>query len=597
MAANSSVVLTQLDFDSHRASLKAFLKQQAEFKDYNFDGSSMGVLLDILSYNTYLNNFYLNMVGNEMFLDSAVLRDSVVSHAKELNYVPRSFTSATANLNLTVVSSDPAKRSIVVPKGTSFITRVNDRSFSFITKENLVATSSNSTFSMSDVQVYEGSYVSETYVINYSNPLVYKINNLNADISSVVVTVIEDNGANSYQYNRATSLFGYGAASKIFFVQPAIGDLYEIVFGDGVVGRKPKDNSVIIIEYRVCNGELPNGANKFTNASRIDGEANVTVVTSAAASGGAVAETLDSIKYNAPRAFTAQERAVTSEDYENILKANYPEINAVVAYGGETTNPPQYGRIFLSIDLNDIDGLPRSKMDEYSKFLRTRSSVSLEPIFVSPDYVYLRVTSRIKYNINTTIKNPEDIRTIVISSILDYASTNLNNFNRTLRYSRLIKSIDDSDAAIISNETDVEYIKYFTPTLNVPQNIVCDFKAPLIPTVPELGDLHPIIDIHAVSSTPFTYAGTPNCVLEDNGEGVVRVVVPAGNNHQVVEVVGTVDYDTGVVQLKNFKISNYVGTSLKIYGVPKTKDLSSSQNVILNILEPDVQITIDQVRE
>lgn len=597
MAANSSVVLTQLDFDSHRASLKAFLKQQAEFKDYNFDGSSIGVLLDILSYNTYLNNFYLNMVGNEMFLDSAVLRDSVVSHAKELNYVPRSFTSATANLNLTVVSSDPAKRSIVVPKGTSFITRVNDRSFSFITKENLVATSSNSTFSMSDVQVYEGSYVSETYVINYSNPLVYKINNLNVDISSVVVTVIEDNGANSYQYNRATSLFGYGASSKIFFVQPAIGDLYEIVFGDGVVGRKPKDNSVIVIEYRVCNGELPNGANKFTNASRIDGEANITVVTSAAASGGAVAETLDSIKYNAPRAFTAQERAVTSEDYENILKANYPEINAVVAYGGETANPPQYGRIFLSIDLKDIDGLPRSKMDEYSKFLRTRSSVSLEPIFVSPDYVYLRVRSIIKYNINTTIKNPEDIRTIVISSILDYASTNLNNFNRTLRYSRLIKSIDDSDAAIISNETDVEYIKYFTPILNVPQNIVCDFKAPLIPTVPELGDLHPIIDIHAVSSTPFTYAGTPNCVLEDDGEGVVRVVVPAGNNHQVVEVVGTVDYDTGVVQLKNFKISNYVGTSLKIYGVPKTKDLSSSQNVILNILEPDVQITIDQVRE
>ena len=597
MAANSSVILTQLDFDSHRASLKAFLKQQAEFKDYNFDGSSIGVLLDVMSYNTYLNNFYLNMVGNEMFLDSAVLRDSVVSHAKELNYVPRSFTSAVANLNLTVASTDPTKRSIVVPKGTSFITRVNDKSFSFVTQENLVVTSSNSTFSISDVQVYEGSYVSETYVINYDKSLVYKINNLNADISSIVVTVLEDNGANSYQYNRATSLFGYGASSKIFFVQPAIGDLYEIVFGDGVIGRKPKDNSVIIIEYRICNGELPNGANKFTNASRIDGEADITVVIGSAASGGAVAETLESIKYNAPRAFTAQERAVTSEDYENILKANYPEINAVVAYGGETANPPQYGRIFLSIDLKDIDGLPRSKTDEYKKFLRTRSSVSLETIFVSPDYVYLKVNSTIKYNINTTIKNPEDIKTIVISSILDYTTNNLNNFNKTLRYSRLINTIDLADPAIISNETEIEYVKYFTPLFNVSQNITCDFRASLIPTVPELSDFHPIIDAHAISSTPFTYAGTPNCVLEDNGEGIVRVVVPVGANHRVVESIGTVDYETGSVILKNFKISNYQGSSLKIYGAPKTKDLVSSQNVILNILEPDIQITIDQVRE
>ena len=166
-----------------------------------------------------------------------------------------------------------------------------------------------------------------------------------------------------------------------------------------------------------------------------------------------------------------------------------------------------------------------------------------------------------------------------------------------MRYSRLINTIDLADPAIISNETEIEYVKYFTPLFNVSQNITCDFRASLIPTIPELSDFHPIIDVHAISSTPFTYAGTPNCVLEDNGEGIVRVVVPVGANHRVVESIGTVDYETGIVILKNFKISNYQGSSLKIYGAPKTKDLVSSQNVILNILEPDIQITIDQVRE
>ena len=598
MAANSSIILTQLDFNEYKASLKAYLKEQSEFQDYDFDGSNLSVLLDILAYNTYQNAFYLNMVSNEMFLDSAKLRDSVISHAKELNYLPRSFTSAKATIRLTITPTNPNKNSIVIPKGTSFITRIDDFSYTFNTNENIVVTNKiNGAFESDSITIYEGNYLSDTYAVNYDNPLIFKISSKNVDISSVAVTVIEDNGAVNIEYSRATSLFGHDGNSAVFFLQPGIGDLYEVVFGDGIVGRKPKNNSIIIIEYRVSNGELPNGAFRFVNAGRIDNEANVVITTLSAAADGAVAEDLNSIKFNAPRAFTTQERAVTAEDYENLLKANFPEINAVIAYGGEDATPPQFGRIFVSVDLTDVDGLPKIKEDEYKRFLRSRSSVAMEPLFITPDYTYLKVDSTVRYNINRTGRNPEDLRTFAIDSILNYASTNLNSFARTFRYSKLVQAIDATDASVISNETDINLIKYLTPELNVPLNLTIDFKCPLTQEIPLLGDEHPIIDVHGITSTPFTYTGIQNCVLEDNGDGLVRIVTPVGANHKKIVDIGTVDYDTGVVRLNNFIVQNYIGTSLKIYAEPRSRDITAIQNVILNIIESDVNITIEQIRE
>ena len=655
MAANSSIVLTQLDFDSYKDSLKTFLRSQDRFKDYDFDGSNLSVLLDVLSYNTYQNAFYLNMISNEMFLDSAKLRDSVISHAKELNYLPRSFRSSSARIQLVITSPDAAKRSIVVPKGTSFTARVDDFTYNFSTTENVVITKrvpsgSNFVYTSEDITIYEGNYLSDTYNVNYNSPLIYKISNKRVDLESLLVTVFEDNGTTTHTYSRATSLFGHDLNAKVFFLQPGIGDAYEVVFGDGVVGRKPKNNSVVVIEYRVCNGELPNGAFRFINTARIDDESNVVIETLSAATDGAVAEDLNSIKYNAPRAFTTQERAVTSEDYENLLKANFPEINAVVAYGGEDANPPQFGRIFLSIDLKDVDGLPKIKETEYKKFLRSRSSVAIEPLFVSPDYTYLYVNTNIKYNINLTGLNPEDIRTLVIDSILTHASTNLNNFGRTLRYSRFIRDIDAAENSIISNETQVELVKYLTPVLSttvtstptstsgslVPsiasatsnslfrrdvggllsrltsgslvslatsgvvssgQNVTIDFKNPLRNDVPGKGAEHLIGDIHVVSSSTFTYNGLANCRLEDNGDGIMRIINTSGTQHRTILDIGTVDYDTGIIRIDNFNITNYTGTSLKVYAKPRNLDITSSQNVILNILENDVDVTIEQIRE
>lgn len=599
MAANSSITLTALDFDSYKESLKSYLRAQDRFKDYDFNNSNMSVLLDLLSHNTYLNAFYLNMVASEMFLDSAQLRDSVISHAKELNYLPRSFTSAVATVNVVIdAGAENTKNAILITKGTQFITRVGDSAFTFTTAEDIVTTVSNGRyFIATGVKIYEGNYNSDTYVVDYNDPLIYKINSNQVDLSSITVRIVENNGSDVQQYVRATSMFGLDETSKVFFVQPALNGEYEVVFGDGVIGRRPLNNSVVLIEYRVCNGELPNGAGKFFPAGRIDNEANITITTTKPAADGSVGESLNSIKYNAPRAFTTQERAITAEDYENILKLNYPEINAVAAYGGEDATPPQYGRVFISIDLKDVDGLPKIKENEYKRFLRSRSSVAMEPIFISPDYLYLRINSLIKYNINITGRNPEDIRTLVTRSILQHSLDNLNSFNRTLRYSKLVKDIDDSEASVISNETEIELIKYLTPVLNRPQNFTIDFKTPLIQSVPFLGDDHPIIDVHAIASTPFTYESINNCVLEDDGDGVVRIVTPVGANHKKIIDVGTVDYDTGVVRINNFNISQFVGTSLKVYAIPRNKDVTSVQNVILNVLEPDITLTIEQIRE
>jgi hypothetical protein len=555
----------------------------------------MSVLLDVLAYNTYQNAFYMNMISNEMFLDTAQLRDSVVSHAKELNYLPRSFKSAEATLAVTIVSSDPEKRNIVIPKGTAFSTRVGANTYLFTTPETSTVTSSNTTFATS-LTVYEGDYVTDTYPVSYTTPVNYIINNKNVDISSLKVTVIEDNGANMINYTRATSLFDLLATSPVFFIQPYIGDTYEIIFGDGIVGRKPKNGSVVVIEYRISNGELPNGARVFRAAQAIDGETNITVRTVSTASGGAVYESLESIKYNAPRAFTTQERAVTAEDYENLLKINYPEINAVTAYGGEDAEPPQYGRVFVSVDLKDVDGLPKIKENEYKRFLRSRSTVAMEPVFISPDYLYLSVACDVKYNINLTPLNPDDIRTLVMAKILEYASTNLNNFAKTMRYSKFVKAIDEAHPSIISNETEIRLVKYVTPTLNTPQKVSINYGIPIIDTIPLLGAEHAAIDDHAINSSAFVFNGK-QCNLEDDGGGILRITTILGESHQKVVDVGTIDYGLGKLEIKNLRMSSFAGDYLKIYAIPKYKDISTSKNSILNILESDVEINIEQVRE
>ena len=593
MAANSSIILSNIDFDTHKNTLKQYLRSQTRFQDYDFEGSNMNVLLDILSYNTFHNMFYLNMVASEMFLDSAQIRDSVVSHAKELNYVPRSFRSAEANVNISIVTTDTTKRTIPIPKGTTFTSRFNNRNYTFSTGELVTLTDytvnadTTLTFDGLNIQLYEGYYVNDTFTFVNNNTQRFILSNRNCDIDSATVTVIEDTGANTLVYTKASSLFGVDGDSQVFFVQPAENETYEITFGDGVSGRKPKDNSIVSVEYRVSNGQLPNGCNTFKADTTIDGEAAIIISTNSAAAGGSVSEDIESIKYNAPRHFTTQERAVTTEDYENLLKQNFSEINAVSAYGGEDLTPPQFGKVFVAVDLVDVDGLPEVKKDQYYRFLKPRSPVSIDPEFVDPGYTYIEVTSTVNYNLNTTKLSSEDIRTIVTSAIRQYALDNLNDFNRVFRYSKVTNAIDSSQGAIISNETSVKLIKIVTPTLGALQTFDVDFQTELDTSLAES------VGGYTLQSTRFTYNGE-RATFQDDGNGTVNIVSATGS---VITNIGTIDYETGLVQISGLNISAYEGAGIKVKAVPLSKDVRVVNNIILNIAEDDIRLTIRGVSQ
>ena len=594
--ANAGNELTTLDFESIKYNLKEYLRSQEVFTDYDFEGSNINVLLDVLAYNTQLNAFYLNMIGSEMFLDSALLRDSAVSHAKELNYVPRSFRSAQATVNI-LLRDTTDNPSVLIPKGTAFAGRNGSKKFTFVVGDDVVAESTGVTnqFEALNVVLYEGDYTYDSYTVNDENPVRYIATNKTIDTNSITVTVIEDNGATTLQYQKADNLFGLGSTSQVFFIQAAENDTYEIVFGDGVIGRKPKDRSTVIIQYRKCNGELSNGINEFAPTDTIGSAEVTTINTVFAASGGAIPETLDSIKFNAPRAFTTQERVVTAEDYKTLLLQNFSDINDVSAYGGEEAVPPRYGKVIVAVDLKNTDILPPSRSAEYRSFIKSRSPLSIDPVFETPIYTYVQVDTKVKYDINKSSLSSQSIKNIVLSAIQNYNQTRLNGFKKTLHYSKLVTAIDNSDASIISNDTDVKIIKRFTPELQTTKNYVIDFGVKLDDSITLLPPIRKPGEEPVITSTTFGYSGN-QVVLEDDGEGTMRLMVATGEEYQLLKTVGEVNYDTGVITLDSFRPTSLNSEYIKIYAKTSDSDIMSTKNIILSIANEDVRILVEQER-
>ena len=599
MAQRSSTDLTSLDFDKVKQNLKDYLRSQDVFKDYDFESSNMNVLLDVLAYNTNLNGFYLNMLASEMFLDTAQLRDSVISHAKELNYLPRSFRSAVADVDIVIQpTGSQTPSSYVIPRGFSFTGTVDGRSFTFVTDQNINVGQINGTFRVNNVSLYEGDYIFDSYAINDANPSRYIITNKTVDTNSITVVVTEDNGATVIQYRRADSLFGLDGQSPVFFIQPAENDTYEIVFGDGVIGRKPKDRSVVLIQYRKCNGELPNGIRAFTPDADLPNGRISRIITNVSARGGSIPESVSSIKLNAPRAFTTQQRVVTANDYETLLKANFSEINAVSAFGGEEAIPPQFGKVIIAVDLKTTDELPPSKRRIYQDFIKPRSPLSIDPVFVDPEFTFVRVNTKVKYNINQTSLNIDDIRTIVRSAITEFNDENLNGFNKTLFYSNLVSTIDASQQSIISNDTEVFAQKIFIPALRQVDNYDIDFGMSLKDDIAQLPTTRRPRELTVISSSPFIFNGT-QCILEDDGEGTMRIMtgnIQGQEGFRVVRNVGTVDYDKGFIQLKQFAPQALVGGQIDIFARTFERNISSVRKTILAIRPRDINIEVEQVR-
>jgi len=595
--ANTSVALTSLDFDEIKSNLKEYLKRSnSPFKDYDYEGSNMNVLLDVLAYNTYLNSFYLNMVSREMFLDTAQTRDSVLSHVKELNYVPRSYRSSEAQVSFNITPSSAISQ-LIVPRGTSFTTRVGSNSYTFSTEENVVLSlNSNGYFEANSLTIYEGTYVYETFVyVSSNNTQRFVLSNPTVDTRSIVVSIIENNGANVVPYTRATSFLGLNSNSTVYFLQGAENTQFELLFGDDVIARRPRNGSTILVEYRVCNGELPNGTDVFDIDGPIQGQANISAISTVrAASSGAVTEAIESIKFNAPRYYQNQDRAITTSDYENLLKANFPVIDAIAAFGGEELDPPQYGKVYISVDIANADGTPQGLVDEFYNFIKPRSPLSIDPVFVDPDFLYLDVYSKVRYNVTQTNLRINDIKTLVVSAISQYNTDNISDFKKTLRYSRLTNYIDESHFSIISNDTFIRPFKIITPLLGRVNNIVVNFGFELS----AFNNLTPFNlenERASITSTSFTFDNR-SCHFNDDGLGNINIVTTVGNNHQVLSTVGTVDYRTGTIILNNFNIQSYDGEGIKIFVDTVTKDIFSSKNVILEIRDIDIRVDVEAIR-
>ena len=610
--ANNSVVLSTLDFDSLKLNLKQYLQTQSVFKDYNFEGSNINVLLDVLAYNSYLNAFYLNMVASEMFLDSAQKYDSVVSHAKELNYLPRSNRSSVSDITLTVDASSSGQ--LTIPKGARFSGINSNGSFTFTTNESTTVTSSTNTYTFSNLQIYEGNYFNDTYVVNYDiENQSFLITNDGADIDSLAVTVTENAGANVTIFERRNNLFGLNSNSNIYFVEPTQNSLYEIAFGDNLFGRKPLNGAIVNLEYRVSSGIESEGISKFTLATDL-GPTNgksisaTKVTVSSNSAGGANQESIESIRFSAPRYFATQQRAVTTDDYASLVLTNFPEqISDVNVYGGQDVVPKKYGRVIVSVKPASGTIAPDYVKNDITKYLQDFIALPNRVEIADPDYFYCSIISTVQYDSAATTKTAAELKTLVLSSISSYSTNNLEVFDSDLRYSKLVSTIDAADTSIVSNQTDLRLVKRLTPNLNenttyeIKTNNPIDFNSTVYVANVSHEELHTTsFDLHSehssVLSSTFTYNATdggvyPLSFIEDDQQGNLRVFSPSGNTLIITDRVGTVDYVTGEVTISRLNVSDYTNY-ISLYIRTETRDLISKQNNILIIDPDDVQISM-----
>lgn len=594
--ANTNIELVGLDFASLKSNLKTFLKNNTQFKDLDYEGSNINVLLDVLAYNTYLNAFYTNMVASEMFLDTAQLRDSIVSHAKELNYVPRSFSSSRASVTVAITPTSSVP-SISVPIYTSFTARVGSNSYTFSTAEaHVISQSNNGVYSLT-TDIFEGNIITDSFVVNSGTTRQrYVLSSSTIDVSSIAVTVYEDSGQTTHTYTRATKLLGVTDQSKVFFVQAAENQQYEIVFGDDVFGRKPKDGATVVAKYRACSGELPNGAAVFVSDGLIDSHANISITTLQTATGGAVAESNESVRFNAPRAFQAQDRAVTSSDYETLLSANFTDIQAISVYGGEELTPPQYGRVFISVDLENMDGAPEGRKRVFYDFIKDKTPLTIEPVFIDPEFMYLKINSTVYYDVNTTTKTTADIQSNVRAAISTYQTNNLDNFKTTMYYSVLSRSIDNADQSIVGNDTEVLLAARINPPLNSSQAFTINTRNRLAQETGVKLTTDEAHYGHTITSSPVTYQGV-SAIIVDDTLGKLYIAALQNNTIELLTQIGTVDYETGLVTVSSLNISDYLGSYLEFRFRTETKNILCVQNTILTIDDVDVTVNVVGVKQ
>ena len=584
-----SINLKVLDPNTYKQSLIDYLKTQTVFKDYNFEDSNINVILDVLSHNTYVNSFYKNMIFNESQLDSCLLRSSAISKAKELNYVPLSKRSSKARIKITIQAENIT--SLELPKGTQFSGKGNLTSFTFTTNKSYIAKSSSGIFTFPDVEIFEGAYFTDTYIIDSSiEDQKVIVSNKDVDTTSLEVVSIDYNTSETILYKRKETSFDLVPTSEIYFLEGYAEDQYRVVFGQDVLGKQPTNGSSVVLLYRVVSGA--NGAD-FISEFSLDEDIvlssggileSIQIDTLDSSSGGSNSEDIEDIKFKSPRYFAAQESAVTSTNYKSlILKEFSSNLKDVNVYGGEKHKPKKYGKVIIVLKPNGSDITTQTVKNDIFSFIQDFNVGAVTPIIIDAENFYLKINSTVQYDPSNTSLFLKDINTSIFDSIKTYSNSQLESFGGDFRYSKFMKAIDDKDKSIISNDTEVLLVKRLIPKINSDQKFYINFGNKIV----------------GLTSSLFTWlkdsSPVEDCYLSFMDGDINIVKLDQTQKETTIEKkIGTINLLTGEINITKMTLASFnkINPYLEVIVSTESKDIIIPEDKILNISDSDITINI-----
>ena len=596
MANNLNV--TELDFDQIKDNLKNFLKSQSEYNDYDFDGSGLSVLLDVLAYNTHYNAVNAHYSLNEAFLDSAQIRGNVVTRAKLLGYTPRSVLSPRATVNIVIditgedSNTQAENTSLVLPRGTKLKTNVGGESFDFVVLNNYTVDNVNNKFTFNNVEIVEGTYKTILYrVDNDIENQKFQLGDQDGDTSTLRVRVQQNEDSLGYDvYNKFESLLNVDSTTQVYYLQENPSEYFEVFFGDGVIGRKPVNNNIVTLDYVFTNGPDSNGASVFTLNDTVGGFAVNSVTTVSEASGGTEKETAESIRFNAPLTFTTQNRAVTAQDYRAIILKNFSNISSISTWGGEDNDPVDFGKVYVSVKPLTSSVLTESeKLDIKNNILKGKNIVSITPELVDPEETNLELDVFFKYNPNLTDRTSVDLESLIKDVIADYNFNNLNKFDGVFRHSQLLNLIDRADPAILNSTVRPYMYQEIAGKINVNENnFTLSFADPFF----ESGSSTDFV----LTSTAFNINGIPHFfgdtpIAGSSNRRVIVYKIVDNKNITVIKDAGEVEVSKGKITLHSFSLD--ADTTIRITVTPNSLDIAPTRNQLLNIDSSKVNVTAE----
>lgn len=594
---SSKINITDVDFDDISLNLKEYLQGQEILKDYDFEGSTLSTLIDLMAYASHISAFNTNLAASELFLDSAQIRKNVVSRAKDLGFTPSSVTGATASFDLSlrnVLSADgsiPSANSMVLARGTRFSTSYDGSTYEFVCTSSVTPSQNNRTFNYSNIQVKQGVYITDIYVFDnqIKNPK-FVLSNQRADIQTIDVSINSDGTSTSW--SKAGDLSSILTTSKVYFTQENEDGFTEIYFGDNTIGATPLDGDIITVTYINIDEIHANGANQFSLLQSINGFSDSQVSNVTKAAGGSESESIESIKFKASKSYASQNRLVTLNDYKAKVQEYYPNADAVAVWGGEDNDPPDFGKVYISLKPLNSDYLSETEKDVVKSKLRDLNMLTVRPVIVDPSIVDIVLNTTFKYNPRTSTVSLGELESLVRNTIIDFDADNLNGFDAIFRHSNLSKAIDESNDSILSNITTVKLKSKTVPELNVSKGYTIKFGNTLYN--PHSG--HNAASGGILSSTGFKVSGDSvnTQYFDDDGNGNLRRYYFSGSTRVYTDSqAGTVNYSTGTITVNGINFTSVVNldSTIEFTVIPNSNDVTSTRGQLIDIKSANITVS------